>query len=191
MSPADPAEPEETISIRHVRPGDIGAVAEILESEHVNQGTQRLPFHPLSVIEARLADDPAKFKLVAEIGGRVAGYGELETWPDRPRLCHGGEVDMVATHPAFRGRGVGRALLAAMVDLSDRWLQLSRLQLFVWEGNDRAIRLYEEFGFAAEGRLRQFVFVDGVYRDAFLMARLKERQIAAGPAEGGPELPRP
>ncbi|WP_319531936.1 GNAT family N-acetyltransferase [uncultured Cohaesibacter sp.] len=160
------------ISIRHVRAGDLDAVAEIFNSEHVNLGTQRLPYHADSDIAARIADDPAKVKLVAEIGGEIAGYGELETWPHKPRLCHGGEIDMVATHPGFRGRGVGRALMGSMVDLADRWLQLTRLQLYVWSGNDSAVRLYESFGFEVEGRLRHFVFVDGDYRDALIMARL-------------------
>lgn len=189
MTPANPAETGETISIRHARPDDLDAVAAIMESEHVNIGTQRLPYHPQSVIEARIADDPAKFKLVAEIEGRIAGYGELETWPGKPRLRHGGEIDMIATHPDFRGRGVGRALLTALIDLADRWLQLSRLQLFVWDGNTTAIRLYEDFGFDVEGRLRHFVFVDGGYRDAFVMARLNPVLIPTGGPAASPDQP--
>lgn len=165
------AEPPE-ISIRHVVASDAGAIAQIMNAAHVNVGTQRLPFHSTSSIETRIADIAGKFKIVAEIDGRVAGYGELETWPEKPRLSHGAEIDMVVTHPDYLGRGVGRALMAAMVGLADTWLQLSRLQLFVWEGNDHAIRLYEEFGFEIEGRLRHFVFVDGRHRDAFIMARL-------------------
>ena len=160
--------------IRHVRADDRDAVREILNAHHVNLGTQRLPFHSDAEIAARTSDDPARKKLVAEIDGAVAGYAELETWPGKPRLRHAAEIDMVATHPAFRGRGVGRALMAAMIDLADRWLQLTRLQLYVWEGNDAAIRLYESFGFEVEGRLRRFVFVDGAYRDALIMARLTD-----------------
>ena len=30
------------------------------------------------------------------------------------------------------------------------------------------------FSFAVEGRLRRFVFVDGTYRDALIMARLTD-----------------
>ena len=160
------------IRVRHVRATDRDRVAEILNAEHVNLGTQRLPYHSDGDVAARIADDPAKIKLVAELDGHVAGYAELETWPDRPRLRHGGEIDMVATHPGFLGRGVGRALMTSMVDLADRWLQLTRLQLYVWDGNVAAIRLYEGFGFEVEGHLRRFVFVDGAYCDALIMARL-------------------
>lgn len=171
------SEPPE-IRIRHVRAADAPGVAEIMNARHVNLGTQRFPHHSESSIAARIADDPAKFKLVAEMGGRIAGYGELETWPDRPRMRHGAENDMVATHPDFRGFGIGAALLGEMIDLADRWLQVTRLQLFVWEGNTRAMALYERFGFVTEGRLRRFVFVDGEYRDAFIMARLLEEGAA-------------
>lgn len=162
----------EELVIRHVRASDRDAVLEIRNALHVNLGTQRLPYHSDTEVAARIADNPATVKLVAEIGGAVAGYAELETWPGKPRLRHGTEIDMVASHPQFRGRGVGRALLKSMVDLSDRWLQLMRLQLYVWDGNDTAIRLYKNFGFEVEGRLRRFVFVDGAYRDALIMARL-------------------
>jgi len=160
--------------VRHVRVSDQDAVLEILNAHHVNLGTQRLPFHSDSEVAARIADDPTRLKLVAEIGGTVAGYAELETWPCKPRLRHGAEIDMVATHPNFRGRGMGRALMAEMIDLADCWLQLTRLQLYVWDGNDAAIRLYESFGFEVEGRLRRFVYVEGGYRDALIMARLTD-----------------
>ena len=63
--------------------------------------------------------------------------------------------------------------MEALIALADNWLRLTRLQLYVWDGNERAIDLYRRCGFEVEGRLKQFVFVDGDYRDAFIMARLK------------------
>lgn len=166
------SETEDGIVIRHVQARDHLAIAEIMNARHVNLGTQRLPYHADQDIADRIADAPGKYKLVAEIGGAVAGYGELETWPDRPRLRHGGEIDMVAVHPSFRGRRVGRVLLDAMIALARDWLQLSRLQLFVWDGNERALELYRSAGFEIEGRLRDYVFVDGEHRDAFIMSIL-------------------
>ncbi|MGR3373358.1 GNAT family N-acetyltransferase [Pseudooceanicola nanhaiensis] len=79
---------------------------------------------------------------------------------------------MVATHPAFRGRGVGQALLEAMIALARDWLQLSRLQLYVWESNERALELYRSHGFEIEGRLRDYGFVEGKHQDAFIMSIL-------------------
>ncbi len=76
-------------------------------------------------------------------------------------------------HDAYAGRGVGTALMAAMIDLADRWLNLKRLQLQVWVDNAPAIALYEKFGFEREGVLRAEGFRDGAYVDALAMARVR------------------
>jgi len=41
------------------------------------------------------------------------------------------------------------------------------------ESNGRALRLYESFGFALEGRKRKAVYLHGRYEDVLLMARFK------------------
>ena len=63
--------------------------------------------------------------------------------------------------------------MAAMVDLADNWLQLSRLGLIVWTNNSGAIALYERFGFAVEGTMPRYVFLDGGYVDAHIMGRIR------------------
>ena len=60
-----------------------------------------------------------------------------------------------------------------MIDLADNWLQLTRLGLIVWTSNAFAITLYQEFGFAIEGTMARYVFVDGRYADAHIMGRVR------------------
>jgi putative acetyltransferase len=79
----------------------------------------------------------------------------------------------MGVHDDWQGRGVGSALLAACVEMADKWLNLRRLELEVYVDNEPAIRLYERFGFEREGRLREHAFRDGRYVDSFLMARLR------------------
>ncbi|MBL8771418.1 MAG: GNAT family N-acetyltransferase, partial [Phenylobacterium sp.] len=79
----------------------------------------------------------------------------------------------MAVHDAFAGRGVGTALMAAVVDLADRWWNVRRLELNVYADNARAIALYERFGFAREGLLRDYAWRDGAYVDSLAMARLR------------------
>jgi L-phenylalanine/L-methionine N-acetyltransferase len=43
--------------------------------------------------------------------------------------------------------------MQATVDLADKWLNLTRLELEVYTDNEPAIRLYKKFGFAVEGTL--------------------------------------
>jgi len=72
---------------------------------------------------------------------------------------------------AWVGRGIGRSLLEAL----EGWAQskgLHRLELMVNYNNERAIRLYEKFGFEREGVKRHALRIDGHYIDAFYMAKL-------------------
>jgi RimJ/RimL family protein N-acetyltransferase len=72
---------------------------------------------------------------------------------------------------AWVGRGIGRSLLEAL----EGWAQskgLHRLELIVNSNNERAIRLYNKFGFEREGVKRHAFSIDGHYIDAFYMAKL-------------------
>jgi len=80
----------------------------------------------------------------------------------------------MAVRDDWQGKGVGSALMRAAVDLADKWLNLSRLELDVYTDNEPAIRLYKKFGFGVEGTLMNFAFRDGQYVNAFLMARLRQ-----------------
>ena len=80
----------------------------------------------------------------------------------------------MAVRDDWQGKGAGTALMQAAVDLADKWLNLTRLELEVYTDNEPAIRLYKKFGFTIEGTLAQFAFRDGQYVDSYLMARLRK-----------------
>jgi RimJ/RimL family protein N-acetyltransferase len=73
--------------------------------------------------------------------------------------------------PPWRGKGIGRKLLAAALQSADL-AQLTRIELSVHGSNERAIKLYHSLGFQDEGRLRHARHIDGRYEDILLMARL-------------------
>lgn len=74
-------------------------------------------------------------------------------------------------------RGYGSDALKVLIDhLFLQW-NLHRLSLDTWDGNQRALRVYEKLGFQIEGRLRQARFVMGEYRDAIIMALLRDEYI--------------
>jgi RimJ/RimL family protein N-acetyltransferase len=77
--------------------------------------------------------------------------------------------------PAIRGRGWGRTLLQAAVDHA-RGTQMHKIELEVWPDNERAIALYERFGFEVEGiRRDHYRRRDGSLRSAQLMALLLDQ----------------
>jgi putative acetyltransferase len=72
-----------------------------------------------------------------------------------------------------QGQGVGSALIEALIDAADNWLDIRRIELTVYHDNEAAIRLYERFGFEREGVHRAASFRDGKYVDVVAMARLR------------------
>jgi ribosomal-protein-alanine N-acetyltransferase len=71
--------------------------------------------------------------------------------------------------PECQGRGVGHALLQAVV-AEARALSAARLLLEVREGNERARRLYAARGFAEVGRRRGYYPARGGREDAIVMS---------------------
>ena len=71
--------------------------------------------------------------------------------------------------PDWRGRGLGRRLIEAALTQA-RGLGFKRVELDVYADNTRAGTLYEQVGFIREGVQRDASLIDGVYRDAIMMA---------------------
>ncbi|CAA9508162.1 MAG: hypothetical protein AVDCRST_MAG67-2555 [uncultured Solirubrobacteraceae bacterium] len=71
-----------------------------------------------------------------------------------------------------RGRGGGRMLMdTAMAWLADS--DMHKVELEVWPDNERAISLYERYGFEVEGTRRDhYRRSDGSVRSSVIMARL-------------------
>ena len=162
------------ITVRHTEPGDYEAVQRIFTYPNATRGTLQLPFPSVEMWRKRLTEPPeGMFGLVACVNdGEVVGQLGLHTSPYRPRRRHAGQIGM-AVRDDWQGQGVGTALLQAAVDLADKWLNLTRLELTVYTDNEPAIRLYKKFGFTIEGTLVQYAFREGQYVDTYTMARLR------------------
>ena len=80
----------------------------------------------------------------------------------------------MAVRDDWQGKGVGTALMQAAIELAERWLNLSRLELQVYTDNEAGVRLYKKFGFVVEGTLTRFAFRDGEYVDAYMMAWVRK-----------------
>lgn len=161
------------IPIRAAEPDDIPALAEVWNQPKAIWGTLQRPL--VSVDERRRrfeSNEPGRFLLVAEIEGKVIGCGGLVRQKS-PRRAHAADIG-VTVHDGYAGRGAGRALVGALIEQADLWLNISRLELVVYCDNERAIRLYESFGFEREGLLRAYAWREGAWADCFAMARLRK-----------------
>lgn len=63
--------------------------------------------------------------------------------------------------------------MQATIDLAEKWLGLTRMELEVFVDNEPAIHLYKKFGFEVEGTRVAFAFRDGQYVDTLMMARVR------------------
>ena len=69
-------------------------------------------------------------------------------------------------------KGYGQEATRLMVDYVFDTLNLNRLQLHVFTGNQRAIKVYQKVGFEIEGTLRQAMFHKSKYCDFYVMGIL-------------------
>jgi putative acetyltransferase len=136
-------------------------------------GTNQLPSrtleHVRNSIEGRVTN-PDMHVLVAELEGQVLGYASLSVSGGRRRFT-GGIGLMV--HDDYVGRGIGRALMEALLHLADNFLGLKRVELDVMVDNAAAIHLYESLGFEREGIMRAANFRGGTFVDLLMMGRVR------------------
>lgn len=135
-------------------------------------GTLQTPFLPQSRFENRVQGQPDNVRsLVALVNGEIVGQLGVVQFT-RPRRSHVATFGM-AVHDAWHGKGIGSALMDAMIDLCDNWLNVKRIEMEVFADNEAAIGLYHKFGFVAEGRAVAFAFRNGHYADVLRMARVR------------------
>ncbi|MDE1906598.1 MAG: GNAT family N-acetyltransferase [Rhodospirillales bacterium] len=163
--------PRKPFTLRAVEPEDIAALAEVMNQPGVRHGTLATPFVTEESLKHIVQPDDGSRVVGAVVEGRLIGLALLK--PRKGRLMHSAFLDTLIVHDAYHGQGIGRALLAATLDIADNWLGLARVDLAVMADNHHAIRLYETFGFEAEGRIRGDVFRNGAYADSLTMARLR------------------
>jgi len=114
------------------------------------------PWDARAFVEALAAGHPY---LAARVGEALVGYAGLGlAGPEA-------EVHTVAVDPAHQGRGIGRALLRALLALAGS----ATVFLEVRTDNETAIALYRSEGFAVVGTRRGYYRPSGA--DAFTMRR--------------------
>lgn len=113
-------------------------------------------------------------RLVARAGDCVAGWGALSPVSSRCVYCGVAEVSLYVD-AEHRRRGVGTALLRALIEQSEK-AGIWTLQAGIFPENTGSIRLVQGHGFREVGRrerIGKMTFGDfaGLWRDVLLMER--------------------
>lgn len=111
----------------------------------------------------------ADCRLVARLDGDVVGWAALTPYSPRPVYAGVAEVSVYVADRA-RARGVGRALLEAVVAASEE-AGVWTLQAGVLAENEASIRLHTAAGFRVVGLRDRLGVHHGVWRDVVLLER--------------------
>ena len=130
--------------------------------------TPELLGHQLTAI----AESPNNLLLVAETStGELIGTASVTADSD-PRTAHIGDVG-IAILKEYWGFGIGSLLLDEVLYWAETSGLIRRLELTVQVHNQRAVHLYQRFGFHTEATLsRGARGDDGTFLDVYLMSCL-------------------
>lgn len=119
--------------------------------------------------EAWDAGHHAACRLVARAGEAIVGWAALS--PVSARRVYSGVAEVsVYVAASARGRGVGHALLEALVETSERngfWT----LQSAVFPENEASLAVHLGCGFREVGRRERIAQLHGAWRDVLLLER--------------------
>lgn len=138
-----------------IRPAKLFDMPDIVRIERISFREQ----YPRGVFLVFLENNPDTF-LVAEYHGKVIGYVMAYLRPDLE-----GHIMSIAVDPAYRGNGIGSTLLSEAIErLIKKGARYIGLEVRV--SNEKAIKLYERFGFRRIKRIIGY-YADG--EDAYYM----------------------
>ena len=108
-------------------------------------------------------------RLVARADGQVVAWGALS--PVSRRRCYAGVAEVsVYVAAECRGRGIGRRLLEALIQESERQ-GIWTLQGATFADNEASLRLQQACGFRVVGRRERIGQLQGVWRDTVITER--------------------
>lgn len=100
----------------------------------------------LEQVASLLAPHPKRFTLGAFEGGKLIGFAGFYQM-DRIKMRHKGHIWGMYVAPEGRGKGVGRALLEAIIERARTIDGVEEVVLAVTVGNDYARQIYIAAGF--------------------------------------------
>jgi RimJ/RimL family protein N-acetyltransferase len=112
------------------------------------------------------------FAAVDRAGGEVVGHAELSRVDRKNRSASISRL--LVGDPEARGKGVGRQIVAAVLDVAFGELSLHRVDLYVLEFHVTALSMYKALGFKTEGHLVEARRAGDRYWNAYYMAMLDE-----------------
>ncbi len=87
------------------------------------------------------------------------------------------ELGIMVGEKAYWSKGYGTDAVTTLVRFGFEEMNLNRIELHVYDFNERAQASYRKCGFVEEGRLRDAHYADGAYNDVVVMGLLREEWV--------------
>lgn len=172
-----------TVSLRTRTAADLDVLFGI--AADLDTWEERNPWAPAPLtrerFDARLsraaaADEPMDtVAFVVDVDGLAVGSAALFDIDSFAQHAEAG----ISLAVAARGRGIGTAAMAQLVEFGFVRRNLRRIHLQTIASNTGAIRAYQKAGFVIEGHRREHAWVRGVYEDIVLMGILRAEYTSA------------
>jgi RimJ/RimL family protein N-acetyltransferase len=108
--------------------------------------------------------------MIDDLNGKPIGTIQLYDFSQQDKSC---KLGIRIGDKDYWSRGYGGDAVNTIVGYAFASLDINRVDLRVYEYNERAARCYEKCGFKYEGRTRKSAYIDGSYYDEILMGVLK------------------
>ncbi len=168
--------------MRPATPDDLPAIHAIY-GHHVLQGLASFEEEPPPLEELRRRFDDVRQRglpwLAAEFGGVLAGYGYCAPYRTRSAYRYSLEDSIYVRHGS-EGKGVGSALLGALIERCEGLGYRQLVAVIGDSGNAASIFLHASFGFLRVATLRSIGFKFGRWVDSVVMQR------SLGPGDSTP-----
>jgi phosphinothricin acetyltransferase len=161
-----------TIVVRDALPGDAFALALIYNQGIVDrlatlETEERTAEERLAWLGARGPRHPV---IVADAHGSLVGFGSLNAFNPRKAYDHVADFSLYVER-AWRGKGVGRILLEALIQRARR-IGYHKMVLSAFPFNPAGMTLYRRLGFRVVGVYKEQGILDGRWVDTIIMEKI-------------------
>lgn len=120
------------------------------------------------------AQEGKSYMLFAEYEGKIIGMVGALLYQGKC-VEHKATIVSMYLKPEYRGHGVAKKLMLAIMDRLQADEKIVHVQLTVNTQNTQAIKLYESIGFKKIGILEKLVIVGNAFIDGYMMVKILDR----------------
>ncbi|MEL6261773.1 MAG: N-acetyltransferase family protein [Cyanobacteria bacterium J06626_6] len=155
--------------VREAHEADYGAIAAIY-NEAIAQGgitMDGLPITEAAICAIALGMGEREMYLVAEISGRVIGWGVIKRYSDRLGYQFCCETSIYLTRHEL-GKGYGKVLQTAIMERVSQF-GYRHIVAKILAANNNSVRFHEYFGFETVGVQKKIGFMNERWLDVVIM----------------------